>query len=60
MRNISGIKGDEDEQPARRSAVANVSKGCLGTWNDGRTEKNYRYSNEDHKNMMVTQERYQP
>lgn len=58
-----GIRGDEEEQPARRSAVEwNISIWNVGPVlrGEGLTEQYDGYGYEYHKNMVVSDDRSQP
>ena len=56
-----GIKGDEDEQPARRSAGVKSVKNRLGSrWFGRRTEEDDGYGYEDHENVVITEEWQDP
>lgn len=57
---MSGIRGDDDEQPARSSAVGSVSSQKVEEELGPHTEKNDGYGDEDHENMMVAERRYEP
>ena len=57
---MSGIRGEEDEQPARRSAKKEVSS-CTWKSRAGRlTEKNDGNGDQNHENMVITEEWYKP
>lgn len=57
---MEGIKGDDEEQPANNRARGIRQSGFFEIEDEGLlTEQYYRYGNEDHKNMMITQKRYQ-
>ena len=53
------MSGEDEEQPARSSAVANVSNGMLQVVvaDDELTKQNNCYRNQYHEHMVVTQER---
>lgn len=56
-----GIKGEEEEQPARRSARSKSVKSSLAKGLIGRpTEEDDGYGNEDHENMVIAQEWQDP
>ena len=51
-----GIKGEEEEQPASRSAGLKSVKSTGGTRSLGRrTEKDDGYGNQDHENMVIAE-----
>ena len=56
---MPGISGDDEEQPARSSAVINVSRAHLQVVADDvqLTEQDNCYRNQYHEHMVVTQER---
>lgn len=55
-----GIKGEEEEQPARRSAGLKSVKNSIGVDSRRLTEENDRNGNEDHKHVVVAQEWQDP
>jgi hypothetical protein len=59
MRKIPGMSGEDEEQPARSSAVAIVSTAMLRVVNakGELTEQDNCYRNQYHEHMVVTQER---
>ena len=56
-----GIRGEEEEQPARRSARPKSVKNSLESGLRGRlTKENDCYSNEDHQDVVIAQKRQNP